>query len=381
LEGAGTNSASEFERPEAPSPPVRRGPLRFVGRTLLWPLRKFFDRRFTAVQDSLAAHISAEAHDTRVHLAAVTNDQHLIELRDEAARIDGLHRYLAAGRDANIDAATFVGEVLRDLEERLAELSDAVHTGDVEQRLAELSDAVRAGGGAALPSGGELEELDSNLAQFLNSAVGHRGYAAQRGLWLNWPVTLSYEEGEVRLGSVNERIVEHPYVLRATAGLAPGSRVLDVGAAENTLALSLAGLGFKMVALDPRGYPLAHQNLRVETTSLENWETDERFDAVLCISTIEHLGAGEYGESRQPSGADERALAKMLELLEPGGLLVLTAPLGGEGYERARLEELLADWEVDDFTVAEQNTSTQWSVGDSSSVEVAVALVTARRPS
>jgi SAM-dependent methyltransferase len=352
------------DAPDAGKAP-RRGPMRSMTQTFLRPLRRFFDWRFQAVQDILAAHISAEAHDTRAHLSALTSDQHQVELREEAARIDDLRRYVAAGRDANIDAATFVGEVLRDLEEQLAQLNDAV----------------RAGGEVALPSGGKLEELDTELARFLNSAVGHQGYAAQRGLWLNWPVTVSYEEGTVRLGSVNERIVEHPYVLRATAGLARGSRVLDVGAAESTLALSLAGLGFAVVALDPRGYPLAHPNLRPETTALEDWETDQRFDAVLCVSTIEHLGVGEYGESRQPSGADERALAKMLELLEPDGMLALTAPLGGEGYERERLEELLADWKIDDFTVAEQSAPAQWSVGERGSAEAAVALVTARRPS
>ena len=117
-------SSPQADAPAAP--PARRGPLRFVARPFLWPLREFFDRRFTAVQDSLAAHISAEARDTRAHLSALTSDQHLIELREEAARIDDLRRYVAAGRDANIDAATFVGEVLRDLEERLAELQDDV---------------------------------------------------------------------------------------------------------------------------------------------------------------------------------------------------------------------------------------------------------------
>ena len=347
------------DAPAAPS--TRSGPLRFVTRPFLWPLRKFFDRRFTAVQDSLAAHISAEARDTRLHLSALTNDQHLIELREESARIDDLRRYVAAGRDANIDAATFIGEVLRDLEERLAELQDDVRESN--RRAPSTAD-----------------ELDQDLARFLNQAEGHEGYAAQRGLWFNWPVSLSYEPKDVGIGGINERIVEHPYVLRATAGLAPGSRVLDVGAAESTIALSLAALGFAVVALDPRGYPLAHPRLRAETTTLESWETDEHFDAILCVSTIEHLGAGEYGESRQPAGADERALAKMFELLEAGGLLVLTAPLGRGGYERPRLEELLQDWEIEDFTVAEQTSSTEWSVGESGGAQAAVALISARRP-
>ncbi len=71
----------------------------------------------------------------------------------------------------------------------------------------------------------------------------------------------------------------------------------------------------------------------------------------------------------------------MFELLEVGGLLVLTAPLGKGGYERARLEELLHDWEIEDFTVAERaSPTTEWSIGESGPAEAAVALVSARRP-
>ena len=70
----------------------------------------------------------------------------------------------------------------------------------------------------------------------------------------------------------------------------------------------------------------------------------------------------------------------MFELLEDGGLLVLTAPLGGGGYERARLEELLQEWEIEDFTVAERASSSEWSVGESGTAQGAVALISARRP-
>jgi hypothetical protein len=354
----------ELTRADARASSAWRHPLRFALGTFAAPLRRFFDKRLIAVQDTLAEHVSAEAHDTRSHLSALTKDQHHVELREEAARIDDLRRFVAASRDANIDAATFVGEVLRDLEERVAELRDTVRAS------------------ARTPTmGGDIGELDQELAHFLNSAVGHEGYAAQRGLWFNWPLVISYEDQDVRLDSVNERIVELPYVMRATAGLAPGSRIVDVGAAESALALSLATLGFHVVAVDPRGYALAHPNLRVEARALEEWDTDERFDAVLCVSTIEHLGTGEYGESLQRSGADERALDRMLELLEPEGLLVLTTPLGDGGYERARLDELLEDWEIEDFTVAEQTGPAEWCVGESVTDTAAVALVTARRPS
>lgn len=332
---------------------IRRVP-RLVGRVLLWPLRRFFDPRFAGVHDSLAEHVSATAHDTREHLAALARDVHEISTREDEARLADLRRYVASSRDANIDAATFVGEALRDLDERLADVQEAL---------------------GRRPAHGELDE---GTAELLNRASGHEGFAAERGLWFNWPVSLSYEPGEVRVHNVNERVVEVPYAMRALAGLEPGARILDVGAGESTFALSLAALGFEVVALDPRGYPLAHERLRAVESALESWETDERFDAVTCISTIEHLGVGEYGESRQRSGADERALEKLRDLLEPGGLLVLTAPLGGPGYERARLAELLDGWKVEDLTVIEQRGATEWAPAEGDPTGTAVALVTAR---
>ena len=314
------------------------------------------------MQDSLAAHISAEARATAAsHLSALTNDQHLIELREESARIDDLRRYVAAGRDANIDAATFIGEVLRDLEERLTELQDDVRESN--RRAPSTAD-----------------ELDQDLARFLNQAEGHEGYAAQRGLWFNWPVSLSYEPKDVGIGGINERIVEHPYVLRATAGLAPGSRVLDVGAAESTLALSLAALGFAVVALDPRGYPSPTPGCaprRPRSKAGRRTSISTRFSASRRSSTS---APGSTARAGNQPALDERALAKMFELLEAGGLLVLTAPLGGGGYERARLEELLQDWEMEDFTVAEQTSPSEWSVGESGAAQAAVALISARRP-
>jgi hypothetical protein len=333
----------------------RGGPGRIVYRALFWPLRRFFDTRFTSVQNSLAAHASAEARDTRDHLQAVARDMHEIASREEEARLESLRRFVVSSRDANVDAATFVGETLRDLDERLTDLHEAL-----ERR----------------PS---ADELDEQAAEFLNRALGHEGFAAKRGLWFNWPLTLAYGPSEVRVASVNERIVEVPYALRACAQLAPGARVLDVGAAESTLALSLAALGFRVVALDPRGYPLEHANLRAIESPLESWDTDERFDAATCVSTIEHLGQGEYGQSRRASGAETRAFERLRELLDPGGLLVLTAPLGGSGYERERLDELLEGWQVEDFAVAEQRGPTEWAPAEGEPTGNAVALVTARR--
>lgn len=346
----------------APSPvaPVRSGGrLRSLARALLWPLRRFFDPRF----GGLSEHVSAESHATREHIAALTADQHNVQLVEQSKQLEDFSRFVVAGRDANIDAATFVGEALRDLEDRISELDRTI----------------RPVSGGPLTMGDAISDLDAGAARFLDHAAGHTGFAAQRGLWFNWPIALTYTPQDVRLYSVNERIVEVPYVLRATAGLEPGARILDVGAAESTLALSLASLGYEVVALDPRGYPLTHPKLRAESSPIEAWETAEPFDAVLCVSTIEHIGAGDYGDEPGPEGADERALRKIHELTKPGGMLVLTAPLGRDGYERSRLEELLESWDVTDFTVSEQTTPTTWLTGEGGPAPTSVALVTATR--
>ena len=71
------------------------------------------------------------------------------------------------------------------------------------------------------------------------------------------------------VSTVHERIVEVPYAFRALSGLAPGSRVLDVGSAESTVALSLAALGYRVTALDLRPYPFEHPLLEVVAAPLE----------------------------------------------------------------------------------------------------------------
>ena len=78
--------------------------------------------------------------------------------------------------------------------------------------------------------GGWVGDIDQSVAHLLNYASSHRGFAAQRGLWLNPPLSLAYEPGGVRLTNVNERIVEIPHVYRALSRVKPGGKVADVGA-------------------------------------------------------------------------------------------------------------------------------------------------------
>jgi hypothetical protein len=327
--------------------------LRRIAKALLWPIRRILDPRFAG----MAAQIEAESRVTREHLGTLSHE--VLRVQEE---LDEL-RKLA-------EASTLVGEAIAGFSSDLGAVREEAELASGKYFEQLTDDGVDA--------------LDARAAAFLNHAESHAGFAAQRNLWFNWPLTVAYEEGDVRLGGVNERIVEIAYALRAVSQLEAGARIIDVGATENTLALSLASLAFSVTALDPRPYPLEHPNLTVAVGTVESWSSDEPFDAALCISTLEHIGSGEYGQAENPD-ADADALAQLHALVREGGLLVLTTPYGktagGQGarvYDRRRLDELLADWNVEDFTVVERRDATTWAPSEKPRQE-AVALVTARR--
>jgi SAM-dependent methyltransferase len=352
-------------------PPARAGGW-FAGfrKIPFWPLRRFFDPRLA----TLADHVSATASDTRNHLALVARDYHELGVREQnelRALLEEIRRYVAAHTDASIEASTFVGEALRDLEARMVALGGEVEgTSDYFERLRSTG----------------LAGLDASAAAFLNHATSHVGFASERNLWFNWPISLRYDEADVRVGNVNERIVETAYAFCALAAVEPPAPILDVGATESSLALSLASLGFNVTALDPRPYPLDHPNLEVVVGAVEELNADEpRFAAALCISTLEHIGTGEYGQTAN-DGADEAAIRRIHALTQPGGVLVLTTPFGharkGEErvYDHPQLERLLRDWRVDDFTVTRRVDDTTWvPASPEDPGEEAVALITARR--
>jgi hypothetical protein len=204
-------------------------------------------------------------------------------------------------------------------------------------------------------SRGSLSELDGALASTINVAGGHRGFAAQAGLWFNPAVTVELGEGRASISDVNERIVEMPFALGQLASLDPPAKILDIGGAESTLALSAASLGYRVTVVDPQGVPYEHPNLTSCSCRLEEWTQDdpEPFAAAFLISTIEHFGLGAYGEPVGGAEADREALTRVREILADDGLLVVTTPYGEASvndleriYDDAALDRLLAGWRV-----------------------------------
>jgi 2-polyprenyl-3-methyl-5-hydroxy-6-metoxy-1,4-benzoquinol methylase len=231
------------------------------------------------------------------------------------------------------------------------------------------------------------QTLPTGVAELLSFEYGYKGWRARDGLWINPPLSIAYGENGPVLLEVNERIVEIPFALAAAMSLPPGSTIVDLGAAESTIALSLASLGYRVTALDVRGYEFDHPNLQVVTEDALSWEPQTTFDAITCISTVEHVGLGYYGDGEYGNAADREVLTRMREWLRPDGLLVLTVPFGmGQIAEHQRtydpdsLDKLLDGWTVDEqriFVRVEdawrESETTEWS-------GVGVALVRARCP-
>jgi 2-polyprenyl-3-methyl-5-hydroxy-6-metoxy-1,4-benzoquinol methylase len=382
----GDVSESPSTRPEAEPPPGaseedggRRGIARSVARTILWPLRRFVDPRVAGLaraievtKDHLSQQLVVQSEATRAQVSVTAERTQAVE-----NLVHEVRRLVEADLDASTEAAGIVGQSLDELR-GIAERAAAA-LGRIEGRVTPEAHQ-------DLIDEGRVDELDETAASFLNFASSHRGFAAQRNIWFNWPVSVAYEPGDVAVENVNERIAEVTYAFRALAGVDRGAKILDVGASESTVALSLASLGYAVTAIDPRPYPVKHPRLRVVVGTVEDWDPQESFAAVLCISTLEHIGSGEYGQAAAADG-DKAALERLRSLTDPDGLLVLTTPYGdskqSDGarvYDRETLEALLADWSIEDFTIVQREGELTWSPAERSTPAAeAVALITARR--
>jgi SAM-dependent methyltransferase len=361
-----------------PGSVARGGIVRRVGRVVLWPIRRFFDPRFGG--------LAAAQHATLDQVAAgraEAADRYwsTIERFDAAdGRLHDLYRLAEADMDASTEAAAVFGATLADVSAALAEVTASMAEVREETSVLGRRYLLRSQEGA-------VEDLDERAAAFLNYAGSHRGFAAQAGLWLNPAVIVEYGASAVRIAGTNERIIEFPYAVRALGAVPPGARVLDVGSAESTLAFSLACLGYEVTAVDPRGYPLEHPRLRVLAGGVEDLEESGDYDAAVCLSTIEHIGVGAYGQEAA-GRADLDAMRRLRAVTKPGGLLVLTTPFGRaetteteRRYDRAGLDALLDGWEIQDLLFARRLGATDWAVETEAKDdgEQRVALVTARR--
>ncbi|HET8645421.1 MAG TPA: class I SAM-dependent methyltransferase, partial [Vicinamibacteria bacterium] len=127
----------------------------------------------------------------------------------------------------------------------------------------------------------------------------------------------------------NERAVEVPVVWRLVEERA-GGRVLEVG--------NVLGHYF------PRRHTVIDKFERapgVVNADAADHDTPRRYDLIVSISTLEHVG---FDEEPREAGKPLRAVANLTRLLAPGGLLCATIPLGYNPHLDALLESGALAW-------------------------------------
>jgi len=137
---------------------------------------------------------------------------------------------------------------------------------------------------------------------------------------------------------LDARVVEIPWVLARVAQRT--GRLLDAGSSLNNdivlEARALAGKRISIVTLAPEGQ--CHWKLGVSYLFGDLRDLDFRddcFDAIACISTIEHVGMDNTMYLSTPDKTNRGdtkeflvALREMKRVLKPGGALYITFPFG-----------------------------------------------------
>jgi SAM-dependent methyltransferase len=111
----------------------------------------------------------------------------------------------------------------------------------------------------------------------------------------------------------NERVVELP-IIKKIWDEHPSARVLEVGNVTSHY------FGKRHDILDKY-----EKGPGVWNKDVVDFQPDQKYDLILCISTLEHVGWDD--PPRDPNKPIE-ALANLMNCLKPGGLLVATIPLG-----------------------------------------------------
>lgn len=164
---------------------------------------------------------------------------------------------------------------------------------------------------------------ESERVRLLDDAVAFARGARERGerpRWLQGPP------------ATDERVVEIPWVLARLQG----DRALEVGYAfaEPPYLAALLAAGFD----DLTGVDLADATVPGMTTvraDVRELPFDRgSFDLVLCVSTLEHVGADNtaYGlEAETDAHSRSTALRELRRVLGPDGRLLITVPCGEPG--------------------------------------------------
>ena len=174
---------------------------------------------------------------------------------------------------------------------------------------------------------------------------------------LAFRLSVLHKQVGLLFGLWSQRAIEYPWVLsQVKRFVRRGSRILDVGCAESLLSHELIAMGYEVWGIDINDYPFKPKYMRFVKGDVRDTGLPRNFfDAIVCVSTIEHIGLPVYGQKQVDLDGDVRAIRELHRILKYGGYLFLTTPFAGRGfrlvpgerqYDVHRLELLMRGFEV-----------------------------------
>jgi len=127
---------------------------------------------------------------------------------------------------------------------------------------------------------------------------------------------------------MSERVVEYPWVLE-NIDLIKGD-VLDVGCGDGAFTRELVEKGYKVCGLDVDHCPHIENCINIMCDIRRTLLSDESFDRIISISTIEHVGIAS-GENNVDD--DFKAMKEIRRILKPSGAVLITLPYGKTFYQ------------------------------------------------
>jgi SAM-dependent methyltransferase len=169
---------------------------------------------------------------------------------------------------------------------------------------------------------------------------------------------------------VGDRAIEWSWIM-SRVPVGPGE-ALDFGAETSYLGLFATQKGFNVLAVDlnPLNLPYVHPNLRpLQGDLLALPLPSNHFDLIINCSTVEHVGlTGRYDVSESKPDGDLEAMARLLKMLKPNGLMLLTIPVGIDEvfapfcrvYGSNRLPQLLKGYNIEEESYWVKDEHNRW---------------------
>lgn len=134
---------------------------------------------------------------------------------------------------------------------------------------------------------------------------------------------LRYEWSRRGSRRMNERPLEYSFALACLTELCP-AKVLDVGSGITAWPQLLANCGFEVTAMDQGtsywGHRPSNRHHYVLQDDITNPRLRETFDAITCLSVLEHVEA------------HEAAICGMRRLLKTGGHAIISVPYNEQRF-------------------------------------------------